>query len=165
MEGILVPWVIASTILLFVSAYWIYTLEKRIAVFQTRYEKLLKIPEALEKGLDQAALLPVVQQLDQHAERLQFAESAIGAIRRVLPHTVQGIAAIRYNAFEGVGGDQSFSIALVDAEGHGAVMSGLHTGEDVRVYAKPLENWKSSHSLSENEQEALAQARKRMESG
>ncbi len=165
MEGLLVPWVIASTILLFVSVYWIYTLEKRIAVFQTRYEELLKIPEALEKGLDQAALLPVVRRLDQHAERLQFAESAIGSIRRVLPHTVQGIAAIRYSAFEGVGGDQSFSIALVDVEGHGAVMTGLHTGEDVRLYAKPLENWKSSHSLSEYEQEALALARKRMESG
>ena len=162
MEGLLVPWVIASTILLFVSAYWIYTLEKRIAVFQTSYEELLKIPEALEKVPDQAALLPLVQQLDQHAERLQFAESAIGSIRRALSHTVQGIGAIRYSAFEGVGGDQSFSIAMVDPEGHGAVMTGLHTGEDVRVYAKPLENWKSSHSLSENEQEALALARKRM---
>jgi len=165
MEGLLAPWVIASTILLFVSAYWIYTLEKRIAVFQTRYEELLKIPEALEKGLDQAALLPLAQRLDQHAEQLHFAESAIGAIRRALPHTVQGIGVIRYNAFEGVGGDQSYSIALVDAEGHGAVMTGLHTGEDVRVYAKPLENWKSSYSLSENEQKALASARKRVEFG
>jgi hypothetical protein len=134
-------------------------------VFQTRYEQLLTIPEALEKGLDQAALLPVVQRLDQHAERLQFAESAIGAVRRVLPHTMQGIGVIRYNAFDGLGGDQSFSIALVDGEGHGAVMTGLYTGEDARVYGKPLENWKSSHSLSANEQEALALARKRVEFG
>lgn len=163
METVLVPWVIAGTLLLFVSAYWIYTLEKRLAVFQTRYEQLLKIPEALEKATDQAALLPLVQRLDQHAERLQFAESAIGAVQRVLPHTVQGIGAIRYNAFEGLGGDRSFSIAMVDAEGHGAVMTGLHTGEDVRVYAKPLENWRSSHSLSENEQQALALARRRVE--
>ena len=165
MEGLLVPWVIASTILLFVSTYWIYTLEKRIAVFQMRYEELLKIPEALEKAPDQAALLPLVQRLDQHAERLEFAELAIGAVRRVLPHTVQGIGAVRYNAFEGLGGDQSFSIAMVDSEGHGAVMTGLHTGEGVRVYAKLLENWRSSHSLSENEQEALALARQRVESG
>jgi len=60
MEGLLVPWVIASTILLFVAAYWIYTLEKRVAEFQTRYEELLKIPEALERVPDQAALLPLV---------------------------------------------------------------------------------------------------------
>lgn len=165
MDGILVPWVIAGTILLFVSAYWIYTLEKRLAVFQTRYEKLLQISETVEEAPDHVALLPLVQRLEEHAGRLQAAEAAIGAVRRALPHTVQGIAAIRYNAFEGIGGDQSFSIALVDAEGHGAVMTGLHTGDDVRVYGKPLENWKSSYSLSEDEQEALALARKRLEPG
>jgi len=165
MEGLLTPWVIASTIMLFVAAYWIYTLEKRMSAFQERYEALLKIAEALEKTPDHAALLPLVRQLDQHAGRLQATESAIGAIRKILPHTVQGVGAIRYNAFEGIGGDQSFSIAMVDAEGHGVVVSGLHTGDDVRVYGKPLENWKSSYSMSENEQEALAVARKRAEFG
>lgn len=165
MEGLLVPWVIASTLLLFVSAYWIYTLEKRVTAFKTRYENLLQISEALEKAPDQAALLPLTQQLTEHAGRLEATEAAIGAIRRTLPHTVQGIGAIRYNAFDGVGGDQSFSVALVDAEGHGAVLSGLHTGDDVRVYAKPLENWKSSYSLSENEQQALAKARERVRAG
>jgi len=165
MDGIVIPWVIACTILLFVAAYWIYTLEKRLATLGERYETLLEIPAALEKAPDQPAFVPLLQRLDQHGGRLDATESAIGAIRRTMPHVVQGLGALRYNAFEGVGGDQSFSVALADAEGHGVVLSGLHSGDVVRVYAKPFENWKSSHSLSENEQAALAVARERTTRG
>ena len=48
----LIPWVIASTILLFVAAYWIYTLEKRLKLLETRYQKLL----ALADDADQATI-------------------------------------------------------------------------------------------------------------
>ncbi len=165
MDGVLVPWVIASTILLFVAAYWIYTLEKRLIEFAGRYENLLEISEALSEAPDQAALLPIVERLELQASRLGQTEARIDGLEQVLPHTVQGLGITRYNAFDGVGGDQSFSVALVDSRGRGAVITGLHTGEGIRVYAKPLENWKSSYSLSADEQRALAEARQVMEHG
>ena len=54
-------------------------------------------------------------------------------------------------------------MALVDENGHGVIMTGLHGRDDVRVYAKPLENWKSSHSLSAEEQEVLGTARQNLQ--
>ena len=159
MDGVLVPWVVATTILLFVAAYWIYTLEKRLGQFQARYENLLEIAEAVESAPDQAALLPVVRELEGHEARLSQMESGLRTIQAKMPHVLRGVGIVRYNAFEGVGGDQSFSIAMVDGEGHGAVLTGLHSGDEVRVYAKPLENWKSSYSLSADEQRALGEAR------
>ena len=159
MDNVLVPWVIAGTILLFVAAYWIYTLERRIGSLQERYESLLEIADALSAVPEQAVLLPLVKRLDAHDVLLQRLERGQERIATLVPHTIQGVGVVRYNAFEGVGGDQSFSLALVDAVGHGAVVTGLHSGDEVRVYAKPLDNWRSTYSLSADEQRALAEAR------
>ena len=159
MDSILVPWVIASTILLFVGAYWVYALERRLGVFHERYEGLLEISEALSAAPDQAVLLPLVRRLDAHDAQLRVLDGHRQHTAAVVPHVLQGVGVVRYNAFEGVGGDQSFSLALVDATGHGAVVTGLHSGDDVRVYAKPLGNWRSTYSLSADEQRALAEAR------
>ncbi len=159
MDGILVPWVIATTILLFVAAYWIYTLEQRIKAFSSRYQDLLKISEALAATPDQAALHPLVTRLDSHEARLNSIDEQQRALVTVLGHSVQGLGVVRYSAFEGIGGDQSFSVALVDSVGRGTILTGLHGGENMRVYAKPLSNWRSSYSLSADEQRALSEAR------
>jgi hypothetical protein len=158
-EAILAPWVVASTLLLFVAAYWIYTLERRLGTFEERYGDLLSISESLSTVPDQAVLLPLVRRLDAHDIQLQAIAERQQRITTNIPHMVQGLGVVRYNAFEGVGGDQSFSLALVDAVGHGAILTGLHGGDDMRVYAKPIKNWRSTYSLSADEQRALAEAR------
>jgi hypothetical protein len=58
-----------------------------------------------------------------------------------------------------VGGDQSFSLALLDERGNGALLTCLHSGADMRVYGKPIQQFRSSYSLSADEQTALGQAK------
>lgn len=159
MESVLIPWVIATTILLFVAAYWIYTLETRLHGFREDYATLLAISEALDAAPEKAVLQPLVARLDDHESRIRRVEGDLRAIQELLPRVIRGVGIVRYNAFDGVGGDQSFSVALVDGNGRGAVLTGLHVRDEVRVYAKPLENWRSSYSLSADEQRALSQAR------
>ena len=159
MDGVLIPWVIAATILLFVAGYWIYTLEQRLKQFATRYQDLLRISEALAGAPDQAALLPLVTRLNGHDAQLRAIGEAQASLASVLSHSIQGLGAVRYAAYEGIGGDQSFSVALVDGSGRGTVLTGLHAGDNVRLYAKPLQNWRSSYSLSADEQRALSEAR------
>ena len=151
----LVLWVIASTILLFVAAYWLYMLEKRFKAMEERYQKIL----ALAEDTDQATIVQFLTRLDAQEKRLGQTEAALRRLGDILPHTIQGHGVVRYSAFENVGGDQSFSLALVDARGNGAMLSGLHRRDDTRVYAKPLTQWRSSHSLSAEEQQALGRAR------
>ncbi|MEJ5310407.1 MAG: DUF4446 family protein [Anaerolineae bacterium] len=155
----LVLWVIASTILLFVGIYWVYTLEKRLKTMEERYQKIL----ALAEDTDQATIVQVLTRLDAQEKRLGQAESVLRRFGEILPHTIQGHGMVRYSAFENVGGDQSFSLALVDARGNGAMLSGLHARDDARVYAKPLTQWRSSYSLSAEEQQALGRARQMVE--
>ena len=156
MEGVLIPWVIASTLLLFLAAYWIYTLEKRFNGLEKQYKRVL----ALSESGDQATLADFLHRLEEQNTRLQAAEGGLSQIQGILPHTIQGYGVQRYQGFPNVGGDQSFSIALVDGSGSGFLLSGLHGRDETRVYAKPLVQWRSSYSLSAEEQTVVALARK-----
>ena len=61
----------------------------------------------------------------------------------------------RYNPFQELGSDQSFTISLLDGNNNGLLVTGLHSREGVRVYAKPVEKGTSRYKLSNEEQEIL----------
>src|SRR4030042_3214052 len=66
---------------------------------------------------------------------------------------------VRFNPFKDLGGDQSFSVALLDGENSGLVISALHTREGNRVYSKPVEKGKAvKYPLTDEEQEAIKRA-------
>jgi hypothetical protein len=72
---------------------------------------------------------------------------------------LQRVGLVRYDAFPDMGGEQSFSAALLDAEGNGLVVSGLVSRRDMRVYAKPVTRGVSPLSLTDEEREAISGAR------
>jgi hypothetical protein len=157
MNGAIIPWAIATTLLLFLAAYWLYKLEQRVAAMDKRYKELTSL------DVEGDTALKLLRRTNRHRERIESLEVTVEQMTRTLPHTIQGLGVMRYNAFNGVGGAQSFSMALVDENGHGVIMTGLHGRDDIRVYAKPLENWKSSHSLSAEEQKVLGTARQNLQ--
>jgi hypothetical protein len=65
---------------------------------------------------------------------------------------------VRYNPFEETGGNQSFALALLDANGDGWVLSSLHARSGTRVYAKVIAGGRAETALSEEESAALKQA-------
>lgn len=68
------------------------------------------------------------------------------------------IGFIRYNPFSGVGGDQSFSVALLDDHDNGVIITSLFSREGNRVYAKIVEKGVSPHVLSDEEKQAIKKA-------
>jgi len=72
--------------------------------------------------------------------------------------SVQKIGIVRYNPFSDVGGDQSFSLALLDENNNGVVITSLFTRDDNRVYGKAINKGLSKHSLSKEESKAINQA-------
>lgn len=156
MDGALIPWVIASTVLLFLALYWVYVVEKRLVRLENDCQRFL----VLADNANSADFSGLLNRLAQHKDRLGALEGDLNVIKQILPHTLQGYAVKRYQAFANVGGDQSFSIALVDGHGSGFLLSGLHSRDETRVYAKPLVQWRASYSLSAEEQEVLTAARR-----
>lgn len=74
-------------------------------------------------------------------------------------HALQQVGLVRYQAYHDVGGDHSFALALLDASGSGVVVNSLYHRDRCRVYAKPVRDWRSTITLTDEEEEAIQRAR------
>ena len=99
--------------------------------------------------------LEKVHGLGREVERLT---ARTGALEATALRTFQRVGLVRYNPFEETGGNQSFALALLDAEGNGWVLSSLHARSGTRVYAKAIRGGRSDAGLSEEETAAIRQA-------
>lgn len=158
MEIALLVWSVALTVLLGVAVLWILDLQGRLRRLEQRFQNVFSADE------DEASLGGALGQLTARFSRLTArTERLVARAERTdhtLLHTVQGVGLVRYSAFEDTGGDQSFSLALVDGAGNGVVVSALYGRDATRVYAKPIDGWRSPRSLTGEEQRALSRARR-----
>jgi hypothetical protein len=99
-----------------------------------------------------------VTQVRETAERVDTVAQLARRLEKSAYFSLQHLGVVRYNPFHDTGGDQSFAIALVDGHGNGVVLSSLHGRDVTRVYAKPLQKWESTHSLTDEEKQAIALA-------
>jgi hypothetical protein len=74
----------------------------------------------------------------------------------------QKISIVRFNPFGDTGGDQSFSLAVLDGHDSGYVLTSIHGRQGTRVYVKPVDFGKSKYTLSAEEQQSLQQDIKRV---
>jgi hypothetical protein len=73
----------------------------------------------------------------------------------------QKVGLVRYNPFSDTGGDQSFVLALLDGKDDGVIITSLHSRDQTRVFAKPIEKGKESgYEFSKEEIEAIVRAKK-----
>ena len=75
------------------------------------------------------------------------------------PRALQNVGVVRFNPYHDTGGDYSFAVALLDAAGDGVVLTGLYHRDRCRVYAKAVREGGSEQTLSEEERQAIEQAR------
>jgi hypothetical protein len=89
------------------------------------------------------------------AERL---DGRMTAAERRIDHAVAYHALIRYDAYGEMSGRQSTSIALLDANRSGVILSSIHHRDQARLYAKEVVEGKPELELSPEEDEAIRRA-------
>ena len=85
-------------------------------------------------------------------------ENKIKNMDKNITKCIQKVGIVRYNAFENTGSNLSFALALVDKNNSGIVLNGIFSREMSNIYAKPVENGKSTYIFSEEETQALQKA-------
>src|SRR5688572_24746945 len=65
---------------------------------------------------------------------------------------------VRYDAYEGTGGQQSASVAVLDSSRTGVVLSAIQGRDYARIYVKELDRGRAPVALSPEEQEAVERA-------
>ncbi|MGH2405899.1 MAG: DUF4446 family protein [bacterium] len=103
-------------------------------------------------------LVAVERDLGAAARRLEHVAARIDHVTQQAERSVQRVGVVRYDAFQGAGGQLSFSLALLNERQDGVVLSVLNGREGARAYAKPVSGGRSTLTLSEEEQRAIAQA-------
>lgn len=125
------------------------------------YRTNRKINVLLENGKIRSYKDIFLRQKERNSELQKALEHAflqIGELRKVSEKTIQKTGVVRFNPFNEVGGNQSFSIAFLDNKNNGFVISSLFVKEGNRVFAKAVKNGMSDYVLSDEEREAIARA-------
>ena len=115
----------------------------------TRGEEGKDLGAILDAHLDK--VFAVSNEVDELTVRTAVAEAN-------LRRSFQRIGLVRFNPFEDTGGNQSFALALLDANGDGVVFSSLHSRTGTRVYAKAVNGGRSETALSDEETQAVRDA-------
>jgi len=128
-----------------------------------RMNRMLRHYRMLSTGVDGQPLDQLLQRVLERSEleshTLGRLETDLKALAESAKGHIQRVGVVRYNAFNDTGGDQSFAIAMLDSQGTGALFNGIFHRTECRVYAKPIQDWKSTYSLSDEEEEAITRAR------
>ena len=101
-------------------------------------------------------------------EQIKKTEKLEGETRRLLEETlaikenlkdaVQKVTVKRFNSLDEAAGNQSFTMAMLDDKNNGFVLTGLQLREQMKLYAKSVEKGVAKIKLSEEEEQALAEA-------
>ena len=122
----------------------------------------VKTAQSVVLGSGSGDLLDFAVSLQGRVDDLHRAVDEVAAglsrVDRRVDGSLTNTAVVRYDAYEGTGGQQSASVALLDANRTGAVVTAIQGRDYARIYVKDLDRGRSSVALSPEEQEAVDRA-------
>lgn len=68
---------------------------------------------------------------------------------------LQSVRMVRYDAFDAMGGELSYSLLLEDAKKNGVILTSIYGREESRNFAKNVQDGQSSYVLTDEEKELL----------
>ncbi len=127
-----------------------------------KYKRLYRQYDYFMRGKDAENLEDYFVDLQRHVERLEDEEQNNKDMFRILNQNIRGsfqkVGMIHYNAFGGMGGNQSFAMALLDYTNSGFVLNSVYSREGCFLYLKDVEVGTTEVELGAEERLALEQA-------
>ncbi|CAN7168064.1 DUF4446 family protein [Paenibacillus sp. LjRoot56] len=129
----------------------------RLSSLRKRYTRMINGTSA--ENMEQL-LIDMQNALNEQKAESVKASTQISNIHQSIKKMTSNIKVRRYNAFNEGGSDLSFSLAMLNEEQDGVIITGIHSREQMYVYAKPIAKGQSSYTLSPEEKETLTQTLK-----
>lgn len=124
-----------------------------------RVHKLLRSMLTGPEGEDLAAQLQRSMKESATAlEQGQALQLQLQELQTILKSCTQKCGIVRYDAYGDVSGQQSFSLAMLDGNHNGIIITALYGRHDTRCFGKTVNAGNAAQTLSDEEAEALAQA-------
>ncbi len=98
--------------------------------------------------------------LDELADEIKSIVAEQKRFFQIQKLAIQKIGVVRFNAFAAAGGNNSFAVALLDAQNNGIVISSLYGRDSQRVYAKAIKSGESETPLTGEEKQAILESQR-----
>lgn len=139
--------VVALVALVFAVVGWV-----SLSRVKRRYRKVFgdNDPQNVERTLAnlRERVDHTTEQFDRFSARLDSLELKSGEV-------LNRIGMVRFNPFDDTGSDLSFSLAILNDDRDGVVLTSLWGRDEVRLYAKPVDEKASRYALSDEERQAI----------
>ncbi len=130
-----------------------------LIVLIAKYNKLKKRYDRFMKGKNAASLEENVHGVFEDMKLLKTYEDKnkkdIRILYKNMERTFQKLGIVKYDAFNHMGGQLSFSLALLDENNDGFIINSVHSSEGCYSYTKEIKGGTSGISLGKEEQQAL----------
>lgn len=120
---------------------------QRVVLGEHRQQDVVAHAAGLQEGFE-----ALREYLDEAAAAL---DARLAGVEDALRGTISHRALVRYDAYNELSGHQSMSIALLDDEQSGIVLSCIHHRDQARVYGKQVRGGQGELELSPEEAEAV----------
>ena len=146
---------LASMLLILVLLILIVYTMVRLSTMRARYREMMRGSETEDiEGM----LIQHIHEVEQVAATNARILEENELIRQFLRKTLVRTAMVRFRAFEDMGGDLSYAVAMLDANNDGVIFSSIFARADSRSYIKPIKNGSSEYSLTDEEKGVLREA-------
>lgn len=113
-------------------------------------EKYVFFTQGKEANID-TVLTDTLNELHKMHAELNALQNKHAKLQQQVQGCLQNVKMIRYDAFDAMGGELSYSILLTDAKKDGILLTSIYGREESRCYAKAIKEGKSATPLAEEE--------------
>lgn len=113
-------------------------------------EKYVFFTQGKEANID-TVLTDTLNELHKMHAELNALQNKHAKLQQQVQGCLQNVKIIRYDAFDAMGGELSYSILLTDAKKDGILLTSIYGREESRCYAKAIKEGKSATPLAEEE--------------
>jgi hypothetical protein len=158
------PWIpqiaVAALSVGIVLAIAVGALAWRVSRFSRPFDQLA---QRAREGDTAAALQAQLMCVEENRKRIEDTLAYVRRLRSQARNAVQGVGFQRYDAFDDIRGNQSYSLCLLNAKQDGLILTSIAGRADSRGYAKPVQQGKCDLAMSEEEVEVLAAAKRTLQ--
>lgn len=122
---------------------------------KSRYNHLMK---DVDKGSLEDLIKAYQRKIDTTYVDTKLAVEELKLLSNQINHCIQKVGVVRYKAFDDVGSDLSYSVAMLDNKNDGVVITSIFGRNMSTSYAKPISKGISKYALSDEETYAMNKA-------
>ncbi len=151
-----------STIVIAALSFLVILLVVWVTLISYNLGVLRRSQRILSRGMTDSSLQDILAKhfirVDGLEDRIGHLENDLDVLHNLQLNAVQRIGLIRYDAFDDMGGELSFALALLNEHGDGIVMSTITGRQENRTYTKQVIKGRAAIQSSTEENAAIKQA-------